>query len=77
MKKIIISVTGLTVSLLFLSCSVATEPLSIGFWNGENLFDILDDPSKNDEEFALGGRKNVIMRSFTMSHQMREALTML
>ena len=58
--------TGLTVSLLFLSCSVATEPLSIGFWNGENLFDILDDPSKNDEEFALGGRKSVTQEIYDL-----------
>ena len=38
---------------------VFTEPLSIGFWNVENLFDLEDDPDKNDDEFALGGRKNV------------------
>ena len=35
------------------------EPLSIGFWNGENLFDLENDPNKNDDEFAIGGRKNV------------------
>jgi len=35
------------------------ENLSIGFWNAENLFDLEDDPSKNDNEFAIGGRKNV------------------
>ena len=35
------------------------EPLSIGFWNAENLFDLINDPHKNDDEFALGGRKNV------------------
>ena len=38
---------------------VVKEPLSIGFWNVENLFDLEDDPDKNDDEFALGGRKNV------------------
>ena len=35
------------------------EPLSIGFWNVENLFDLENDPNKNDDEFAIGGRKNV------------------
>ena len=35
------------------------EYLSIGFWNAENLFDLVNDPNKNDDEFALGGRKNV------------------
>jgi len=38
---------------------VVKEPLSIGFWNVENLFDLEDDPDKNDDEFALGGRKKV------------------
>ena len=38
---------------------VVKESLSIGFWNVENLFDLEDDPDKNDDEFALGGRKNV------------------
>ena len=66
MKKIIINVTCLTVSMLLLSCSVTTEPLSIGFWNGENLFDIIDDPLKNDEEFAIGGRKNVTQEIYNL-----------
>ena len=35
------------------------EPLSIGFWNVENLFDLNDDPIINDDEFAVGGKKNV------------------
>ena len=34
------------------------EPLSIGFWNVENLFDLENDPNKNDDEFSIGGRKN-------------------
>jgi len=52
--------------MLLLSCSVTTEPLSIGFWNGENLFDIIDDPLKNDEEFAIGGRKNVTQEIYNL-----------
>ena len=35
------------------------EYLSIAFWNIENLFDLVDDPNKNDDEFSIGGRKNV------------------
>ena len=38
---------------------VVDQPLSVGFWNVENLFDLEDNPDKNDDEFALGGRKNV------------------
>ena len=66
MKKYLINVTCLTVSMLLLSCSVANEPLSIGFWNGENLFDLIDDPLKNDEEFAIGGRKNVTQEIYDL-----------
>ena len=40
----------------FLYCE---EPLSIGFWNVENLFDLYNDPLKNDDEFAIGGKKNM------------------
>ena len=38
---------------------VVDQPLSVGFWNVENLFDLENDPDKNDDEFALGGRKKV------------------
>ena len=43
-----------------LSCFVSGSDLfSIGFWNVENLFDLENDPSKRDDEFAIGGKKNV------------------
>ena len=46
--------------LLFVFTKIsAEEPLSVGFWNVENLFDLENHPNKNDDEFALGGRKNV------------------
>lgn len=32
--------------------------MKAAFWNVENLFDLEDNPEKNDDEFALGGRKN-------------------
>ncbi len=48
-------------TLFFFNCNneIASSNLSIGFWNVENLFDLIDDPDKRDEEFALNGRKNV------------------
>jgi predicted extracellular nuclease len=41
-------------------------PLTIGFWNIENLFDIENDPNKNDDEFALNGRKNVTQKIYDL-----------
>ena len=49
--------------VIFFSNSViysqVIEGLKVSFWNVENLFDLDDDPNKNDDEFATGGRKNV------------------
>ena len=45
--------------LVLINTLKSEESLSIGFWNAENLFDLEDDPNKNDNEFAIGGRKNV------------------
>ena len=43
-----------------LSCFVSgSDLLSIGFWNVENLFDLENDPNKRDDEFSIGGKKNV------------------
>ena len=62
MKKIIVSV------LVLLLAALIAVPLSldaqkkkskdyvIGFYNLENLFDIYDDPAKNDEEFLPDGK---------------------
>jgi len=43
----------------FQSIGYAKVPIKIAFWNVENLFDLIDDPITNDDEYALGGRKNV------------------
>jgi len=43
----------------FLSLLYSEEPLTVGFWNVENLFDLENNPNKNDDEFSIGGRKNV------------------
>ena len=76
MKKMITNVIYITISLLTLSCSSPIKPLSIGYWNVENLFDIFDDPTKNDEEFSIGGRKNVTQEIYDLKiKQSAEVLT--
>ena len=76
MKKMITNVIYITISLFTLSCSSPIKPLSIGYWNVENLFDIFDDPTKNDEEFSLGGRKNVTQEIYDLKiKQSAEVLT--
>ncbi|MBT7494820.1 MAG: hypothetical protein HN665_00095 [Candidatus Marinimicrobia bacterium] len=66
MKKIMQRLIWLTVLLFTQSCSQDVQPLTIGFWNGENLFDTDDDPNTNDEEFAIGGRKNVTREIYNL-----------
>ncbi len=51
---------------LFFTILFSEEPLSIGFWNTENLFDLINDPNKNDDEFALGGRKNIDQKTYDL-----------
>lgn len=51
---------------LFFTDLFSNDPLSIGFWNAENLFDMIDDPFKNDDEFAIGGRKNVDQKIYDL-----------
>lgn len=50
--------------MIFLSfaCRAASPndmPLTLSFWNVENLFDLEDDPDKRDEEFTPAGEKHV------------------
>ena len=45
--------------IVFIGCDENSNRIEIGFWNVENLFDLVDDPDKNDDEFALNGRKMV------------------
>jgi predicted extracellular nuclease len=59
----------LLIFILFsLNCNneIGHSNLSIGFWNVENLFDLIDDPDKRDEEFALNGRKNVTQEIYNL-----------
>ncbi len=64
MSNIIIK--GLITIPLFFTDLFPNDLLSIGFWNAENLFDLVDDPFKNDDEFALGGRKNVDQKIYDL-----------
>ena len=52
--------------LVFLTFFYGQEPLSIGFWNAENLFDLENDPNKNDDEFAINGKKNVNQKIYDL-----------
>ena len=76
MKKKFYCVIFITFSLLNFSCEKNFQPLLIGYWNVENLFDLIDDPDKNDDEFSIGGRKNVTdeIYQLKLSH-ISEALT--
>ena len=57
--------------LILILCSfncnneIVNSNLSIGFWNVENLFDLIDDPDKRDEEFAFNGKK-MLHKKFTI-----------
>jgi predicted extracellular nuclease len=50
MKKLIITIIILFVPLL-VTCQSQTDTIYLAFWNLENLFDTIDDPEIDDEEF--------------------------
>jgi endonuclease/exonuclease/phosphatase family metal-dependent hydrolase len=55
--------------IIILACLFSVlwgQSLRVGFWNVENLFDLEDDPTTRDEEFALGGRKNVTQEIYDL-----------
>lgn len=52
--------------LLLMITNVSGETLKIAFWNVENLFDLLDDPHTNDNEFAIDGKKNVTQEIYDL-----------
>ena len=47
------------ISIVWFFTFLYGQSLRVAFWNIENLFDLEDDPTTRDEEFALGGKKNV------------------
>ena len=76
MKKKFYCVIFITFCLLNFSCDKNFQPLLIGYWNVVNLFVLIDDPEKNDDEFSIGGRNNVTdeIYQLKLSH-ISEALT--
>ena len=55
MKKILIVLTALALLGTAAQAQKRTQNHVIGFYNLENLFDIYDDPVKNDAEFLTAG----------------------
>lgn len=62
MKKIFL----LSILIILIGCNQNSKTLEIGFWNVENLFDLENDPVKNDDEFSLNGRKIVTQEILDM-----------
>ena len=54
MKRINLLIFGL-LTVSFLCAQPAHNKAVIGFYNVENLFDTIDDPNKNDEQFLPDG----------------------
>jgi len=52
--KLVIT-TNLIAFTLIIGEAKATDTLCVAFWNLQNLFDTVDDPEKNDEEFLPDG----------------------
>ena len=73
MKQII---SAISIFILVLpENSFSAKPIKVGFWNVENLFDLEDDPTINDDEYALGGRKNVTKEIYNLKlKQLSEVL---
>ena len=63
MKKILLIILA---TILIVSCDKSNDNLKIGFWNVENLFDLENNPNKNDDEFSLGGDKLVTQEILDM-----------
>ncbi|MBU0529678.1 hypothetical protein KKF86_07990 [bacterium] len=63
MKKIFIRTL---IAIILIGCDKSTDTINVGFWNVENLFDLENDPLKNDDEFSLGGQKLVTQEILDM-----------
>ena len=56
----------ITFVVLIMITNVSGETIKIAFWNVENLFDLLDDPHTNDNEFAINGKKNITQEIYDL-----------
>ncbi len=63
MKKYLITIL---LSILMIGCNESATTITVGFWNVENLFDLENDPLKNDDEFSLGGDKLITQEILDM-----------
>ena len=62
--------------LLCIPCISAQETFRVMFYNVENLFDTLDDPDKEDEEFTPGGsRRWTNRRYYTKLNNLAKVIT--
>lgn len=52
--------------ILATGCDNSADTITVGFWNVENLFDLENDPLKNDDEFSLGGDKMITQEILDM-----------
>ena len=55
MKKTLILIIVLLIPTA-VTCQSQNDTLFISFWNLQNLFDTIDDPLKDDEEFLPSGK---------------------
>ena len=63
MKKIFIMTL---ITILLIGCDKSNNTINVGFWNVENLFDLENDPLRNDDEFSFGGQKLVTQEILDM-----------
>jgi len=56
----------LVLFIILSSTWAKTGPVKLAFWNVENLFDLQDDPITRDEEYLIGGKKNVTRESYDL-----------
>jgi predicted extracellular nuclease len=56
----------MSVFVVHFAWSDDARSLKIAFWNVENLFDLIDDPTINDNEFSIGGKKNVTQEIYDL-----------
>ena len=63
MKKYLIIILLL---IFIVNCDKSNKSIKVGFWNVENLFDLENNPVKEDDEFSLGGDKMVTQEILDM-----------
>ena len=63
MKKIFMMIL---IAIFLIGCDKYNDTINIGFWNVENLFDLENDPLKNDDEFSIGGDKLITQEILDM-----------